>query len=159
MLFNVPVHAWSASINGLAVPNNTMLDSGREVHIKCYTMCGDETADGEYVLQERMSIEEAARRAQIAASIQHVTRRACKKCRDQYQHGTNHHEKDFLRATYPELGPIIGLDVRGKYGVLIGDAIPEELGETDQHMLDTFREEGRQQQEKLRELREKMGKA
>lgn len=158
-MFNPPVHAWSATINGLAVPNNTMLDPGKEVEIVCKTMCGDETARGEYILQDRMSIEEAARRAQLAASIQHVTRRGCLKCRDAYQHGTNAYEKDFLRSTYPELGPIIGLDVRGKYGVLIGEAVPEELGETDQGTLDTFREEGRQQQQQLRELREKMGKA
>ena len=159
--FKQPVHAWTAKMFGVLVPPATRLTIGKELHITCTTMCGSEIADGDYIIQQEMSVEEAVRRAQFAASIQHVTRRGCKKCRDQYQHGTTSQERQYLNATHPELGPIVGLDQRGEYGAPLGPINPEELGTTDQSALDSFHKEQADNnamiQEKIKEIQANSG--
>lgn len=161
--FQQPAHAWQAKRFGLVVTGTTHLNPGDDIAIDCKTLCGDETAKGEYTITNRMSVAEAVRRAQFAASIQHVMRRACTKCRDLYQHGTNRFERQYLITTHPELGPIIGVDLRGKYGVPLGPVIPEQVGTTDQSALDRFRQDHVESQammkEKLKEIRDKAGKA
>ena len=160
-IFNQPVHRWTAKMFGVHVSPATRLVAGKEIHIQCNTMCGGEIADGDYIIQQDMSVEEAVRRAQFAASIQHVTRRGCIKCKDQYQHGTTSSERDYLNSTHPELGPIVGLDQRGEYGAPLGDVVPEDIGTTDQTALDVFNKEqsdnNSMMQEKIKEIQNNSG--
>lgn len=152
MQFQDPKHTWSATIGGISVLPGTMLTQGREVSIKVQTMCGDECADATVSVMHDMTVVEAARRMQLAASIQHVTRRACTKCRNQYQYGTSHDEKKWLVSQEPKLGPIVGMDTRGEFGEPMGPVVPENIGETDQSTLDTFRREKESQQEEIRSI-------
>lgn len=162
-IFQPPKFGWIAKVNGLHVSPGTILDTGTEVYIECTTMCGKEKAEGEFIIQKRMGVEEAVRRAQFASSIQHVTRRACEGCLNMYQKGTNSHEKQYLTTTHPELGPIIGLDSRGAYGAPLGAINPEEIGNTDQSALDTFQKDQADNQammkDKMDEIRNQSGKA
>jgi len=159
--FKSPAHEWEASSHGLVLSPSSMIEVGNDIAIKCLTLCGEETARGEYTITQRMSVSEAVRRAQFASSIQHVTRRACLKCRDLYQHGTTRYERQYLTATHPELGPIVGMDLRGKYGVPLGSVAPEEIGVTDQSSIDEFRRNHADSQARVREqiksLRDKSG--
>lgn len=151
-IFKPPAHGWVAKINGLHIPPKTMIDAGKEVYIECTTMCGNEKATGDFITRERMSVEEMVRRAQFASSIQHVTRRACKKCKDQYQHGTNAQERRFLFAEFPQLGPIVGMDMRGPYGAPLGTVNPEEVGDTNIDTLESFRKDQAAHNENMKDV-------
>lgn len=149
--FRPPAHVWHASMFGIAVSPTVVLDAGKEITIVCQTLCGKERATGTYVIQQRMSVSEAARRAQFAASIQHVTRRACLACRDLYQHGTTPYERQYLVATHPELGPIVGLAVCGEYGVPLAPVNPEDIGITDPDQLAAARRQADAAQQAMRD--------
>lgn len=160
--FRAPAHEWAVSRFGINIPPNSLIEAGTEVVISCKTLCGKETAKCECVVKERMRANEIARRAQFAASIQHVTRRACLECRDLYQHGTSPYERSYLYSTHPELGPIVGMDTRGEFGAPLGPVVPEEIGVTDLAAIERFRAEQRESQERMKdqiaELRRRSGR-
>lgn len=104
-----PRGAWGLKIGGILAPGTaTLYPDGKNYEVKCLTLCGTDTITLEGAPAEQMTGAEFARRVQLAGSIQHVMRKGCYDCREQYL-STTLHEQQWLTATAPQLGPIIGV--------------------------------------------------
>lgn len=110
-----PRNEFSASIQGLVVPGNTIVQPGTSVAVRVVTMCGRESCEMSVVVRELSTISQVCRQAEIAASIQHVERRACGTCREMFFREITSDEKLWLYANDPSLGRVIG--VSGLEGV------------------------------------------
>jgi len=122
-----PSGTTKVTVGGIALASTHTLDPGKTVKVECVTLCGNETVDAEVVVQERtMTANEVARRTQLVGSIQHVTRRACKKCRELYQTLDNE-ERRWLYSEVPNLGSIVGMDQTDAYGASLGPVTEDDL--------------------------------
>lgn len=104
-----PRNEFSASIGGIVVPGNTTVQPGTNVAVRVVTMCGKEFCEMSVVVREISTISQVCRQAEIAASIQHVERRACDACRESFFQGIAPDERSWLYANDPRLGRVIGV--------------------------------------------------
>lgn len=101
---------WSLEINGhRAIPGTIVYPDQKKYVLRIMTMCGKEDVTIEAVPLVIEPMEIFARRAQIAGSIGHVTRRACHECLRAYRQRLTPFEKQFLYQTEPKLGPVLGI--------------------------------------------------
>lgn len=140
-IFQKPKFEYLVTCMGCHLSDDTMVNPDQSLTIKVATMCGKENATLEVSPAQSMTASEAVRRAQLASSIHHVTRRNCTDCRNQYQHGCNAIEKHWLWSVEPKLGPILGIDRQGPYGAPTAPIMPEDLGITDESLIATARQE------------------
>lgn len=111
-LWREPLGPWSLTINGAMAPKNAyVLPDGRKYVLVVTTLCGKEDVTLEATPMQTCTADMFARQAQIAASIGHVTRRACARCLELYREGLTPHEKRWLYQSQPSLGPILGVEV------------------------------------------------
>jgi len=108
-----PKRPCTAKVCGLVVPRAMVTEPGRDVDVEVTPFCGKEPCSMTVAATERSSIDQLCRQAEIAASIQHVERRACKECHEAFFHELSRDEKRWLYASDPKLGPVIGLNVEG----------------------------------------------
>ena len=101
---------WSLRVDGHhALPGTIVYPDSKKYVLVVTTMCGKEEVTIEAVPLVIEPAEVFARRAQIAASIGHVTRRACHACLRAYRQNLTPFEKKFLYQTEPKLGPVLGI--------------------------------------------------
>ncbi len=78
------------------------------------TLCGREEVVITASPKEAVSMLVFVRQVQLVASIQHVRRRACRICAARYGSMLTAHERRFIYATEPQLGPVLGVDATGE---------------------------------------------
>lgn len=113
IVWKSPLHEFSAKMMGLSLPKALVLSPGKEVDVRVEPFCGSEVCDMTITTIDSSTVEQVCRQAEIAASIQHVERRSCDKCREAFFTALSPSEKAWLYANDPKLGPIIGMEVRG----------------------------------------------
>lgn len=117
ILWKPPKNECSAKISGLSVPKPMVVSPGQDVTVKVATLCGKETCEMVVSPTETTTVGQLLRQSEIAASIQHVERRACDHCRERFFHDLDQTEKAWLYASDPKLGPVLGIGVgRGVEG-------------------------------------------
>lgn len=109
--FRLPRGDWRVRVGGHVLKPYDLCHPNQVYSAEVNMLCGSAV----YELQEGaplfiMTAVEFARRTQIIGSIQHVTRRACRTCKDAYREGLSPDEKRWLYASQPEMGEILGFE-------------------------------------------------
>ena len=109
--FRQPRGDWRVSIGGFPLKPYDLCRPDRTYRVEANMLCGSEVYDAlECSPVYVMTAVEFARRVQVVASIQHVTRRACKVCREAYRDGLSPDEKRWLYSTAPTMGRALGFE-------------------------------------------------
>jgi hypothetical protein len=105
---------WSVSRGGIELSHNAVLHPGdTEYRVVVWTLCGNEQATVDVLCPWVMSAAEFARRIRLVSSIQHSLQNGCNGCIERFTTSTTPQEKQFLYATNPRLGKILGFDTEG----------------------------------------------
>lgn len=112
IVWGKPLGPYTVAIGRIQLSETSQVQPGKDYEIQIATLCGREVADMTVSPTEVTTAAQLARRSQVAASIQHVERRACDSCRERFFTLTSD-EKRWLYASDPRLGPILGLDAKG----------------------------------------------
>lgn len=108
-IFSQPSSVWSVSIASITLAPSSIVHPGTDIKIVVSTLCGKEVVTIDAGVPRSMVAVEAARRAQITASIHHVLRRECYECRERLIQTLSANERRALWTENPKLGPILGL--------------------------------------------------
>jgi len=127
IVWSAPRGAFSASVQSgdggakLAVVPSFVVQPGQDLALAVEALCGTRV---EMVIGTRTaaSVAQLARQAQVAATIQHVERRACERCMERIFSMLTPAEKRYLYAEDPKLGPVLGI------GGTVGDVIADGKG-------------------------------
>lgn len=105
---------WSVSRGAIQLSHNAMLHPGdEEYRVVVWTLCGNEEATVDVLCPWLMSASQFARRIRLVSSIQHALQNGCKSCEEHFRLSTTAEEKEFLYATNPKLGKILGFETKG----------------------------------------------
>ncbi len=109
--FLEPRGNWRVSIGEHVFKAWDLCHPDRTYRVEVLMLCGSEVFDAlECSPMYPMTAVEFARRTQVVASIQHVTRRACATCLRAYREGLSPDEKRWLYSTVPTMGAAHGFD-------------------------------------------------
>lgn len=105
----------------LAVVPSFVVHPGQDLHLAVEALCGTKV---EMVIGAKAAstVGQLARQAQVAATIQHVERRACDRCMERIFSMLTPAEKRYLYAEDPKLGPVLGI------GGTVGDVVADARG-------------------------------
>lgn len=119
IVWRKPKNPFSASMLGVGLPHEMVVRPGAVIDVKVVTICGRESCSMSVVVREQSTVAQVCRQSEIAASIQHVERRACGTCREMFFREITADEKLWLYANDPNLGRVIGVSgVEGVEGVV-----------------------------------------
>lgn len=129
IVWSAPRGAFSASVPAgdggakLAVAPSFVVHPGQDLHLAVEALCGTRV---EMVIGTRVaaSVSQLARQAQVAATIQHVERRACGRCMERIFSMLTSAEKKYLYAEDPKLGPVLGIGMTAETGIIDGGKGP-----------------------------------
>ena len=112
-----PIGDWSVTIDGILVPNDTMLQpDGKKYVARVQPICLGKHYTCEGTPEQAVRAIDWARQAQIESSIAHFTRKLCHTCEARFQTHISVFERKVLYARDYKLGPILGLGIDDRAG-------------------------------------------